>query len=63
MSYILTWAGDRGAPMRAELPSAEETIRHARAMGAPGIDVNILFDGQTLTFDELLRIVMISRRA
>lgn len=58
----MTWAA-RGLPMQAELPSAEEAIRYARSVGAPGIDVSILIDGQTLTFDELLRIVMVSRRA
>jgi hypothetical protein len=63
MSYRLTWTGDDGSPLRAECGSAEEAIRRARAIGAPGIHVTILIDGQTLTFDELLRIVVASRRS
>ena len=63
MTYIMTWAGDGGSPTQAEFPSAEETIRYARFIGAPGIEVSIVIDGQTLTFDELLRVVLVSRRA
>ena len=63
MDYVLTWRPESGSPMRAALASAEEAIRHARSIGAPHVEVNIRVGGQTLTFDELLRIVLVSRRA
>ncbi len=63
MHYILTWKGPRGEPMQAKFPSAEETLRHARDIGAPAVGVGILAGGQTLTFDELRRIVAVSRKA
>ncbi len=63
MHYTLTWTSDRGEPTAAEFPSAEETLRHARAVGAPAVGVSILAAGQTLTFDELRRIVEVSRKA
>lgn len=63
MHYLLIWTSDGDEPMLAEFPSAEETLRHARAVGAPAVDVSILAAGQTLTFDELRRIVEVSRKA
>ncbi len=63
MHYVLTWTGDGDQPMLADFPSAEETLRYARAIGAPAVGVSILAAGQTLTFDELRRIVVVSRRA
>lgn len=63
MHYVLTWTGGGGEPMAAGFPSAEATLRHARAIGAPAVGVSILAAGQTLTFDELWRIVVVSRRA
>ena len=63
MTYTLTWDGAFGSPMRAELPSAEETLQHAVSIGAPQLDVRIMVGGQILTFDELQRIVVVSRRA
>jgi len=63
MHYILTWKTPGDEPMQAEFRSAEETLRHARDIGAPAVDVSILAGIQTLTFDELRRIVAVSRKA
>ena len=63
MHYILTWQSPGAKPMQAEFRSAEETLRHARDIGAPAVGVSILAGGQTLTFDELRRIVAVSRKA
>jgi hypothetical protein len=63
MHYILTWKSSGDEAMRTEFRSAEDTLRHACDIGAPAVRISILAGGQTLTFDELRRIVAVSRKA